>query len=472
MKNIFILCCIFFIVIRLIAQPTFEKTFGTIDDDMGYSVSICNDNSYIICGYTANLYTGDEDIFTAKINIYGDTIWTRKEGTEYNYDIGYSVKQTNDNGYIVTGSTSGSPFLLKYNMFGIKEWFIDYSTTFSSGNGYSVLQTTDSGYVFCGISDYYDSENTLWNRKACLLRTDKYGEYLWDNTFGNYGIHYAFDLCFSNDNGFVVCGEFDTPDEYTDAWLFKTNENGNLNWNKTYGGESSIEYAMKVKKTSDGGYIFCGTMFYGLIPMYGDVYLVKTDENGNEEWNQTFGTSGDDRGRCIDITNDGGYIICGNTDSFGAGGDDIWMIRTNSEGDTLWTRTYGGIYNEYALEVCETYDGGFIVCGSTQSFGNGGSDIYLFKTNWYGTLTDIADNMGEMEKTTVAPNPTNGIFFIKNCPASCEYEIYGSNGNTLLKGKQNEPGLAEIDITEFPTGTYILKLKTTDGIKSFKLIKK
>lgn len=475
MKNISFLFCVFFAVNQLIGQPTFEKTYGTIDDDRGYSVSICDDNSYIICGNVSNLYTGDKDIYTAKINIYGDTIWTRVEGTEYNSDVGYSVKQTFDNGYIITGYKydlgDSYPYLLKYDAAGNKEWIKNYSAYAPSGIAYTVIQTIDSGYAFCGIFDIYSNNKKLWQRKVFLLRTNKDGEYMWDKTFGSSGTSYGKGLVQSSDGGFVICGLYDTPGEYHDAWLFKTDQNGNLNWNKTFGGSSSCESAWDVKETEDGGYILCGNKYDGFILMDGEVYVIKTDEFGNKEWSKTYGTNDDNfNGIAVDNTNDGGFIFCCNKKIHGENRN-IWLIRTDSNGDTLWTKTYGGIYDDGASDICTTEDGGFIVCGYTRNLGIGGSDIYLFKTDSYGVITYIKENTGEMEKIKIAPNPTRGMFFIRNSPTILKYKIFSINGNLLLEGKRNNFGSVEIDISTFLTGIYFLKIQSEDEIRSFKIIK-
>ena len=476
MKNFFTLTITILILADLHAQPTFEKTIGSIDDDMGFSIKVCSDNSYILCGYTTDFYTGYEDIYIVKIDQEGDTVWAKREGDE-NYDEwGYSIYQTIDQGYIITGFmiNEGSmiPYLLKLDHNGTKEWFKDYSEVISEGSGYSVIQTSDTNYAFCGTSDYYESENILWERKVFLVKTNNSGDVIWDKTFGNYGIHYGSGLTQANDNGFVISGLFDTPGEYHDAWLFKTNQNGNLNWNKTFGGSSSMESAWSVKKTLDGGYILCGTKFYGLIAMYGDIYVVKTDVNGNEVWSQTYGGDDDDRGSDVDVTNDGGFIFCGTTESYGAGNNDVWLVRTDSNGDTLWTRTYGGIYDDRAYSVCTTNDGGFIICGSTGSFGNGGDDLYIIKTNFIGTLTSVGEISNINNDIIIYPNPSAGMFQLECNYPVYEYEILDINGKVInSKTFKNNKSNISINISNRPDGIYYLKVKSGKEFQVLKLIK-
>jgi hypothetical protein len=143
-------------------------------------------------------------------------------------------------------------------------------------------------------------------------------------------------------------------------------------WIKTYGGATSEE-GNSVQQTSDGGYIIAG----GTEPSYaagsGDVYLVKTNASGDTLWTRTYGGKGDDRGNAVQQTVDGGYIVAGYTESFG---HDVYLVKTNAAGDTLWTRTYGGTGIDAGRAVQQTKDGGYLVAGQ--------SDVYLVRTNASG----------------------------------------------------------------------------------------
>lgn len=147
-------------------------------------------------------------------------------------------------------------------------------------------------------------------------------------------------------------------------------------WIKTYGGTSS-DYGWSVQQTSDGGYIITGyTSSFGA----GNVLLLKTNPFGDALWIMTFGGADHEYGRSVQETTDGGYIIAGYTRSFGAGDGDVYLIKTDSSGDTLWTKTYGGTSYDYGWAVQQTTDGGYIVAGATLSFGAGVWDVYLIKT--------------------------------------------------------------------------------------------
>ena len=164
----------------------------------------------------------------------------------------------------------------------------------------------------------------------------------------------------------------------------------NLLWSKTYGGTDRDE-GYSVQVTSDGGYIIAGytvTRFfdnrYGNLIDELDVYLVKTDSDGNMLWNQTYGGTGDYMGYSVQVTSDGGYIIAGYIESFGTDEVDVYLVKTNSDGNLLWSQTYGDTgsgyaHDDYGWSVLVASDGGYIIVGHTWSFGAGGTDVYLVK---------------------------------------------------------------------------------------------
>ena len=159
---------------------------------------------------------------------------------------------------------------------------------------------------------------------------------------------------------------------------------GAITWDKTFGG-SKDDKAYSIAQTSDGGYIVAGdteSKGAGL----DDVWVIKLDKNGNKEWDKTFGGKYYDEPYSIAQTSDGGYIVAGYTDSKGAGGEDVWVIKLDKNGNKEWDKTFGGSDWDKANSVIQTSDGGYIVAGDTESKGAGGDDAWVIKLDKNGNL--------------------------------------------------------------------------------------
>ena len=209
-------------------------------------------------------------------------------------------------------------------------------------------------------------------------------EEVWNRTFGGSQDDMALSVQQTADGGYIFAGTTASYGAgYDDAWLVKTDPNGNELWNRTFGGISDDE-ARSVQQTSDGGYMLAGiTWSYGLGS--GDFWLVKTDSNGNEQWNRTFGGTDHDYAFSIRQTADGGYIVAGWTGSYGAGDDDAWLVKTDSNGNEQWNRTFGGTDFDGAYSVQQTADGGYVFSGCTYSYDAAvWSSFWLVKTDSNG----------------------------------------------------------------------------------------
>jgi hypothetical protein len=365
----------------------FEKTFGGANFDLGYSIQPTSDGGYIITGSTESYGNGDTDVYLIKTDANGDSLWTKTFGGP-SQDYGSSLQLTSDGGYVITGRTEYANgdkdvYLIKTDANGDSLWTKTYGGT-SVDFGLFVQEATDGGFIIAGATESYGNGG----RDVYLLKTDINGTEQWAQTFGGSVFDVGNCVQQTTDGGYVIVGgtnSFGNGDR--DAYLIKTDGNGVEQWNQTFGGVD-FDLGNSVKQTTDGGYIITGrTVSFGAGNK--DVYLIKTDSNGTEQWYKAFGGSDFDLGTAVHQTPDGGYVICGGTDSYGAGARDAYLIKTDGNGVELWNETFGGSSFEIANSVQLTSDGGYVIIGGTDSYGNGDRDVFLIKTSGNGNTTSI-----------------------------------------------------------------------------------
>ncbi len=453
------------------------KTFGGPNGDHGYSVQQTSDGGYIIAGWTDSFGAGLDDFWLIKTDDSGDTLWTKTYGGS-DYDYGYTVQQTTDEGYIIIGETYSfgsndwDAWLIKTNDLGDTLW----TQTFGGGShdfGRSVQQTTDGGYVITGRTRSFGSGNEdVW-----LIKTDDLGDTLWTKTFGGSDNDQGFSIQQTADAGYIITGVTESfgAGDY-DIWLIKTDTLGDTLWTKTFGG-SDVDGGRCVQQTTDGGYIIAGrTRSFGAGNY--DVWLIKTDDLGDTLWTKTFGGSDVDVGDCVQQTIDGGYIITGMTESFGAGNYDVWFIKTDDSGDSLWTKALGGGYYEGGYTVQQTSDGGYIITGYTSSFGAGDYDAWLIKTGSDPGIVEYDDQSiisGNCVLKQNYPNPFNALTSISYSILHSDfvtltvYDVLGRKIKTLANGfKRADEYSVTFDATELSGGVYYYELKVGDNLAETK----
>jgi hypothetical protein len=355
---------------------SFSVTFGGSGDNWGYSVQQTSDGGYVVMGSTSSYGAGNLDVWLVKTDASGNKVWDKTLGG-IDYEEGNWVQQTSDGGYIIAGWTDSygagheDVWLVKTDASGNRVWDKTFGGV-SWDEGFSVQQTSDGGYIVVGLTT---PESDGGFADAWLIRTDALGNKVWDRTFGWILNDYGYSVQQTSDGGYVILGV--TEDNGSGGhgiWLIKTDTSGNKVWDKTFG-ETSLDEGRQVQQTSDGGYIITGTAGGH------NVWLIRTDADGNEVWDRTFGGTREDNGYSGQRTSDGGYVVAGYTYSFGAGYDDVWLIKTDSSGNEVWDKTFGGPNRERGQSVRQTSDGGYIITGYTASFGAGGYDIWLVKTD-------------------------------------------------------------------------------------------
>ena len=357
----------------------FTKTFGGSFWDYGNSVAQNTDGGYIIVGETSSSENGSSDVWLIKTDSQGKEEWNQTfDGNDK--DCGNYVQPTLDGGYIIAGSTGSDYYynvwLIKTDSQGKEEW----NRTFGGSNydfGNFVQQTIDGGYIITGEV----SSSGNGSSDVLLIKTDSEGQEEWIHTFGGGDYDRGYSIEQTNDGGYIITGSTRSYGNGSDdVWLIKTDSEGIEEWNQNFGG-GYIDFGHSIQQTLDNGYVITGyTQSYG--NGSSDVWLIKTDFQGQEEWNRTFGGSYVDFGNSIQQTSDGGYIIAGSkgTDNY----SDLWLIKTDYQGNEEWNKTFGGSDYDFGNAVQQTTDDGYIITGHTKSYGNGGYDAFLIKTDFQG----------------------------------------------------------------------------------------
>jgi len=412
------LTLLLFIIPTILLGQGWEKIY---ESGRGNSVRQTTDGGYIITGTSESYYS---DIFLIKTDEDGDTLWTKTYGGNY-IDGGSSVQQTSDGGFIIIGYKTYTHnqddfdvYLIKTDNNGDTTWTKTYGGQLYDF-GYSVQQTTDGGYIVAGVSD----QNYYRNNDVYLVRTDEDGYTLWTKTYGGDLNDYGYSVQQTTDGGYIITGATyrDQSAYGPDVYLIKTDEDGDTLWTKTYGSYTNDTGAIgySVQQTTDGGYIITG-IIGAYDATYKDVYLIKTDESGDTLWTKKYGKQYIDGGYSVQQTMDGGYIITGYTilnDS--TSNYDVYLIKTNDIGDTLWTKTYGGQYDDRGSSVQQTTDGGYIITGWYES-DIMDYEIYLIKT----------DDVGNIVSTIEIPTPNSNRKLLKMVDLS---------GKEIIKPRKNAP---------------------------------
>ena len=393
-----------------------KKTFDSDNDwDNGYCVKQTNDDGYIVLGSTYNDDLECEFIWLIKTDENGNKEWDKIYGgcnyeDEYvfNMNVGLFIEQTNDGGYIIVGTRSTSincvggydVWLIKTYEDGYKEWSKTYGMSNCCTWGNSVHQTSDGGFIISATTESWESRWPSYG--AWLIKTDDLGNIEWDKTFkeedkDNYmtidyepvGVEQISGeeyILFGNTRYITWHGV-----DFSNAWLIKTDNDGNKLWKKTYD-DSYTEKFVYGLQTEDKGYIMTGYITDKQPdPRAYLLLVVKTDSDGNEEWYETFEAQNYDyEGCCIDQTVDGGYIITGIKEHYNPDKDtfeNVLLFKIDAEGNKQWENTFGGGPNyQNGAFVQQTSDKGYIITGTINKRDADDSDVWLIKTDENGNV--------------------------------------------------------------------------------------
>jgi len=383
---IFMLLCFSFTI--ALAKPRyFTKIVGDLFDDIARCVRITEDGGFVVAGYIDRRGEDIYDIMIRKYNEDGSEDWFEIYISNYIDKIN-SICFTQDSEYAACGYTENPSrpnkelAVMKASKLGQKIW----ATTFGGSEdevGHSIQLTYDNNFLIAGSTESFGAgKKDMWVVKV----NRKKGFKIWSQYFGGKEDDVAYSIQPTKDTGYIVAGFTKSfKAKKADLWILKVNRTKTKEWAKIFGG-SKNEKAMSVIELKDGYAIAGFTESVGSGQK--DFILLKLDKNGKKIWSKAYGGKKNEVAYSVFQTQDKGFILAGFTESFGAGEKDVWIVKTDKNGDKQWNRTFGGKKNEVAYSIEQASDGGYILVGYTESFGKGFKDFYIIRTDKKGRIPE------------------------------------------------------------------------------------
>ncbi|HXB39456.1 MAG TPA: T9SS type A sorting domain-containing protein [Bacteroidia bacterium] len=526
-KFLFIVSLFILQVLSVKSQTSFQKTYCVKNTAFSNTNAIQQtaDGGFVLAGTDSSAATQDRDFYLVKTDAAGDTLWSKTYGTT-GVDYGQCVIQSNDGGYFVVGTTLSSDwnvFLIKTDGRGDTLW-----TKIIGGSGddeaNSIQQTTDGGFIICGYTNSFGAGNYDY----FLIKVNINGNILWSKAYGTPSDELGYFVQQTKDKGFIVSGAANNAGNSTiDAYAFKTDSSGVMQWSKYYG-TLSTDWGYMMRQTFDGGYILAGYLGAGTTT---DAFLIRTNNTGDTLWTKTYGGPGYEQALCVTETKDSSYVLSGSVYSNSMGGSDAMLLKTDNKGNLSYCHGFGGTKDDWAPSLVQTPDKGFALGAYSNSLSGGPYNYYLVKTDSSGnsnggcnqinislpttqrafvaasvvtTVTSftfapvvsvtnvdsgvvenspcisLGNNAQQAQKIIVSlnvyPNPGSGIFNLaaENI-SSAQVKVSMSNmlGEIVYaKTFQNRTGKIneQINLSVLPIGTYFVSMQSANEARVVKLI--
>ncbi len=371
------------------ASSIWNYTYGWADEDLGAAIIAVSSGGYAVGGYTNNTGAGEEDAWLVRLDTNGNLLWNYTYGGS-DQDEAYSLVECNSGGFAMAGFTYsydeapwptpgyGDAWLVRVDASGGLLWHESFGTG-SADTALAVVECINGDFALAGHTASYGKGNELW-----LIRTDSSGNHLWNQTYGGDQTEKAYwghILCECSDGGFAITG-------YTvsygllgggDFYLVRTDSTGNIQWNSTFGG-TDIDRARSVIECDDGGFLMAGAA-RSFVAGESDMWLVRVDANGDHMWNRSLGGVEGAGGDQALLLSDGSFVIAGANRNLGAGQDDMWLVSVDANGDELWNYTFGFGGNEWAKALVSVDSDDYVLCGYTDSQGAGQKDLWVLQVH-------------------------------------------------------------------------------------------
>jgi len=481
-------------------EINWQQCYGGTQGEQFSEIKLTDNNEIIFAGSTysndgdVNGLHGESDFWIGKINANGTLIWQKCLGGS-KWEYGDALDYCSDGGLIVAGQTDSDDgdisnyigyvdyWVVKTDLLGNIQWEKCYGGT-SPDKAYSVKETNDNGFIIAGRTQSNDIQvsGNHGDDDSWIVKVDSLGNIEWQKCLGGSDQDWANDICLA-DNGYYVLNYSESNDgDVTgnhgnhDYWIVKLDLAGNIVWQKSLGG-SHLDQGNSIIATSDGGCAAIGRTFSNDGDVSNntgdsDYWFVKLDSLGNLEWERCYGydlIDYVDHGHSIYQASDGGFIIAGYSTTvipypYGTCYDDwdFWILKINSVGEQQWEKCLGGLDKDFAYSIIEDNFGNIYIGGNTRSNDGDVSGNHGWVDSWLVKLGDFTNiEMKDMFlKSTVFPNPSHtNITILVNNGNIKEHDliIYDYCGRLIKSIKCNNPERINVDISEFRKGLYFYK---------------
>ncbi len=400
------------------------KHYGGLLGDYGNSIALTNDGGFVLAGFTFSYAPSFCDAWILRFDSSGELSWDSTYGYE-SYDYPDDIIQTLDGGFAFAGTSCppanyyGDFYIAKISGDGNFLWDLRIGDSQWEEGALALLETPDSEIVAVGYT-YFQTAGLC---DAWLVRTDYEGNLLWDSTYGGTGSELPTCMVQNNDGDFVIAGQKrQTSASKSMGWFLIVDGNGVVTHEKTYPGLESAWFE-SITRTHDGCYILAGTMVSSTGNEF-DGWIVKVDSQGDEMWSKVLGGPESDDFWSVKELPGGDLLLTGTSSSPPANTADIWVVRTDSAGNQIWSYSFGGAEIDEGHDIMAVTSNIFLVTGSSETFCNGISDLIVAK---------IADPMTTVEDEpidvlnpfflTLKPNPFGG---------SVQIEFYSGDDDEVM----------------------------------------
>lgn len=448
------------------SQATWSRTYGGAGSEEARAVRQTSDGGYIVAGSTNSFGAGGTDMWVIKLDGGGSVQWERTYG-EFGNEIAHSVRQLSGGGYIVAGETSSfglgglDMWVLELDGAGNVQWEQTYGSAFGNEIAYSVREKPTGGYVVTGRTDAM--MGVTLPPDVLVLDLDSLGNIQFQTVYGGIADmqNEARAAALTDDNGdgiaddgIIVAG-FRLPmfGTHPDMWVVKLDAAGVVQWERVFDSGLALlngDLAYSVEQTSDGGFVVAGEAPSN----NADFWIIKLDSMGNVLWNTSHGSASGDAAFGAQETSDGGYIAAGFTT---VNGNDAFLVKLDSSGVLQWQKSYGGNLTDQARAIQQTADGGFVVAGFSDSFGAGARDLWVFKTDANG---DLDAGCGLVTTTSFMLTMTSlgvGMATAQFSPASAGVSASMATAQNSILGRQTQcvgPSQVNTRVTQAAVGDH------------------